>query len=141
MSSLETELRERAGDAIGRVVEEDRLRVAIDADRIDDVVDALAAAGVEHLTAITGVDSGEAIVVHYHFLARGTGEDRLVTLEATVEYDGSIPTITDRIPGAALYERELMDMVGVSVTDHPNPEPLLLADDYDGEPPLREGSP
>ncbi|AWB26743.1 NADH-quinone oxidoreductase subunit C [Halococcoides cellulosivorans] len=140
MSSLETELREEAGDAIGRVVEEDRLRVAVDADRIERVVEALQAAGVEHLTAITGVDEGEAIGVYYHFLARGPGADRLVTLEATVAYDGSIPTITDLVPGAALYERELMDMVGVRVEGHPNPEPLLLADDYDGGPPLREES-
>jgi len=41
-----------------------------------------------------------------------------------------IPTITDIIPGALLYEREIHDLFGVKFEGHPNLEPLILPDDW-----------
>ena len=40
------------------------------------------------------------------------------------------PTITDIIPGALLYEREIHDLFGVKFEGHPNLEPLILPEDW-----------
>mgnify|MGYP003859222353 CR=1 FL=1 len=55
----------------------------------------------------------------------------------------SASMLTGELRGMTLDEvRELdrddvLDMLGVEVTGHPNPEKLLLSDDFDGGPPLR----
>ncbi|CCQ34132.1 NADH dehydrogenase I subunit C protein [Halorhabdus tiamatea SARL4B] len=116
------------------------------ADRGDlvEAVTTLQELGITHLITITGVDAGDEIEVLYHFLRYGEyddgdlGEGVELTIRAIVpKADPTIETLTDVLPGATLYERELMDMLGVEVTGHPNPEKLLLADDFDGGPPLR----
>jgi NADH:ubiquinone oxidoreductase subunit C len=100
--------------------------------------------GISHLITITGVDAGDDIDVLYHLLRYGDLEDGdlsegvEVTLRLAVPKDDPVvPTVTDVIPGATLYERELMDMLGVEVAGHPNPERFLLPDDWEGGAPLR----
>ena len=77
---------------------------------------------------------GNEIVLLYH-LWHGRG----LTLRAVLPRDGAhIATLTDLIPGAALYEREVSEMLGVTFDNHPDPGTLLLPDNWDGEPPLRQ---
>jgi Ni,Fe-hydrogenase III component G len=53
--------------------------------------------------------------------------------------DLEIETVTDIFPGATLYERELMEMLGVQVKGHPDPRRLFLSDDWPaGKFPLRK---
>jgi membrane-bound hydrogenase subunit beta len=118
--------------------------VLADRDDLSAVVETLLDLDITHLVTITGVDGDEQIEVLYHFLQYGElndgdlSEGSELTLRAIVpKEDPTIGTITDQIPAAGLYERELMDMLGVDVEGHPNPEKLLLSDDYDGGPPLR----
>jgi len=88
---------------------------------------------LRHLSAITGEDVGGEIVLLYHFWD-GHG----LTLRTSLpREDARITTLTDLIPGAAFYEREASEMLGVAFDGHPNPHRLLLPDDWDGEPPLR----
>ena len=90
--------------------------------------------GLSHLSTITGQDVGSAIEVLYHFWD-GQG----LTLRTSLpRKEPHIPTLTDLIPGAAFYEREVSDMLDVSFDGHPDPRPLLLPDDWDGEAPLRQ---
>jgi Ni,Fe-hydrogenase III component G len=50
-----------------------------------------------------------------------------------------IDTITPIIPGAILYEREIQDLLGLKVKDHPDPRRLVLPDDWEeGVYPLRK---
>jgi Ni,Fe-hydrogenase III component G len=50
-----------------------------------------------------------------------------------------VPSICEVIPGAVLYEREIQDMFGVTVTNIPDPRPLLLPDGWPaGQHPLRK---
>ncbi len=85
--------------------------------------------GVTHLSTITGDDTGEGVVLLYHFWA-GSG----LTLRTLLPYDGlRVPTLTDLIPGAAFYEREIWEMLGVTIEGHPDLQPLLMPDDWDGE--------
>lgn len=87
-----------------------------------------------HLSTITGVDTGEHLELLYHFWD-GHG----LTLRVTLPYETPhIASITDLIPGAAFYERELVEMLAVTVEGLPDPRPLLLPDDWDGGAPLRK---
>jgi NADH:ubiquinone oxidoreductase subunit C len=89
--------------------------------------------GTIHLSAITGVDTGDGIELLYHFWD-GYGLTLCVLLP---RQEPRIATLTDLIPGAAYYEREVIEMLGVTFEGHPDPRPLLLPDDWSGEAPLR----
>ncbi len=88
-----------------------------------------------HLSTITGLDNGEAIEVLYHFVVNGLS----LNLRAAVPKSGdSIDSITPVIPAAVLYEREVMDLLGLVFTGHPDPRRLILPEDApEDEHPLR----
>jgi NADH:ubiquinone oxidoreductase subunit C len=68
----------------------------------------------------------------------------MVTVRAFVpKGEPTIDSITDVVPGASLYEREIIDMFGVEFEGHPNPDKLLLPDDWeeDEAPPLLKEDP
>ncbi len=87
-----------------------------------------------HLSTITGVDNGETIEILYHFWNRYG-----VTLRVHLPYDAPhVPALTPTIPGAAFYEREIREMLGVVFEGLPEEGPLLLADDWEAGLPLRK---
>lgn len=110
------------------------------------VMDYLTDEGIKHLSTITGRDDGADIELLYHMLQYGEetgdgdlGESVVVTVRTYVpKADAQIESITDVVPGAELYEREIMDMLDVEFEGHPNPERLLLPDDWEAGPPLRK---
>ena len=79
------------------------------------------------LTAITGLDLGANIGVLYHIrLSNG-----FVTVRVDVPKEKpSIATITDLMPGAAFHEREVADLLGVTIEGHPSPGRLLLSESW-----------
>ena len=88
---------------------------------------------VTHLSALTADDTGAGIALLYHFWA-GYG----ITLRTLLPYKHlQIATLTDLIPGAAFYEREVQELLGVVFAGHPEPRRLLMPDDWQGEHPLR----
>ncbi len=81
-----------------------------------------------HLSTITGVDVAEEIEVIYHLNRGGTIE---LSLKTRVAKDKPVlPTITDIIPGAILYEREVHDILGVIFKGHPDLSPLILPEGW-----------
>ena len=92
----------------------------------------------KHLSTITGIDLGEQIEVIYHLAHKGSIE---LSLRLTVpKKNPIIPTITDVIPGAVLYEREVHDLLGVIFEGHPDLSPLVLPEGWPkGVYPLRKG--
>ena len=64
----------------------------------------------------------------------------IATLRVSVTYhDAKVPSICHIIPSATLYERELMEMFGITVEGTPDTGKLLLPDDWpDGVYPLRK---
>ncbi|MBC7248967.1 MAG: NADH-quinone oxidoreductase subunit C [Anaerolineae bacterium] len=89
---------------------------------------------LRHLSTITSQDTGGEIELLYHFWG-GRG----LTLRTSLPREKPhIATLTDLIPGAAFYEREVSEMLGVTFDGFPDPYPLLLPDDWDGQPPLRQ---
>ncbi|MFO7918812.1 MAG: NADH-quinone oxidoreductase subunit C [Anaerolineae bacterium] len=89
---------------------------------------------IYHLSTITGEDTGDAIVLFYHFWdGQGLTLCTLLSREAP-----HIPTLTDLIPGADFYEREVHEMLGVMFDGHTDLRPLVLPDDWNSPPPLRK---
>ncbi len=119
--------------------EPERLDVTLDAADLVPAVAALQQARWGYLAAITGVDLGpEAgeIELLYHFCAGAA----VVTLRVrTPRNQAFVPSICDSVPSASFYERELMEMLGVTVANTPNTDRLFLPDDWpQGVYPLRK---
>jgi NADH-quinone oxidoreductase subunit C len=87
----------------------------------------------------TGIDSEDCFEVLYHFSNDETG--CVVTVKAFIRdrENPSIESITPLIPGAEWIEREIHDILGIEVKNHPNMRRLILADDWpEGVYPLRK---
>jgi NADH:ubiquinone oxidoreductase subunit C len=116
-----------------RTVPVDECFVAVPSTCIRQAVETLLDLGVYHLSTITGQDVDGEVELLYHFW-----EGQGLTLRTSVSReDARIPTLTDLIPGAGFYEREIGEMLHVTVEGHPDPQPLFLPDDWNGEAPLR----
>lgn len=119
-----------------RVAAERRIFATTDVDRYRQALQALKDHGITHLSTITGIDLGDGIAVIYHLDCGGT----LLNLKLVVSRESpALRTVTDIFPGAVLYERDLMEMLGVRVKYHPDPRRLFLPDDWPaGKYPLRK---
>jgi Ni,Fe-hydrogenase III large subunit/NADH:ubiquinone oxidoreductase subunit C len=88
------------------------------------------------ISTITGIDLGEDIELNYHLWcgnAEVTVKTRLPKTKPQVE------TVTDIMPGASLYEREVFELLGVRFLGHPDLRRLLLPDSWpEGQYPLRK---
>jgi NADH-quinone oxidoreductase subunit C len=125
--------------------------VVADEANVVDVMDYLTDEGIVHLSTITGRDDGNEIELLYHMFEYGEeegegdlGEGIVLTVRVHVPKGSPrIESITDVVPGAAMYEREITDILGVEFEGHPNPETLLLPDDWeeDERPPLLKDEP
>ncbi|NDJ77701.1 MAG: NADH-quinone oxidoreductase subunit C [Chloroflexi bacterium] len=117
--------------------EPNRLDAVIDAAALVDVVQALVDARWGYLSTITGVDLGveaDQLEMLYHFCE---GADILTLRVRVPRCGGVVPSVCGAIPSASMYERELIEMFGITVTDTPNAERLFLPEDWpDGVYPL-----
>ncbi|HID61031.1 MAG TPA: NADH-quinone oxidoreductase subunit C [Hadesarchaea archaeon] len=120
-----------------RTTDERSLFVTVDLKNFEKMLQKLKEAGVTHISTITGVDTGDFVEVIYHFDCRPA----MLSLKIFLPRDDpKIQTISGIFPGAVLYERDLMEMLGVRVEGHPDPRRLFLPDDWpEGEYPLRKG--
>lgn len=119
--------------------ETNRLDIILDAGNLLLAVKALDSVRWGYLAGITGLDLGtEAgfMEVLYHFCSRAA----ILTLRVRIPRDhASVPSITDVLPTASFYERELHEMMGIDVTDLSNLDHLFLPDDWpDNTYPLRK---
>ncbi|HKL30009.1 MAG TPA: NADH-quinone oxidoreductase subunit C [Natrialbaceae archaeon] len=150
-----TALRDDLETALGEFAEavtvqrERRLFVTLaDAEDLVPAMETLVREGITHLSTISGLDDGERYELLYHMLRYGDYEDgdlgpaTAVTVRLFLDRDEpEITSLVDTIPGAAMYEREIMDMLDVEFEGHPNPERLMLADDWEAGPPMRKPDP
>jgi len=111
------------------VPRERRIFVYIKKDALKDAVKYLVKdLKFKHLSTITGVDLGKEIEVIYHLAYKGSIE---LSLGLTVPKNNpSVATVTDSIPGAVLYEREVHELLGVNFEGHPDLSPLVLPEGW-----------
>ena len=87
----------------------------------------------------TGIDAEDCFQVLYHFSYDQTG--CVITVKALIRdrENPAIESITPIVPGAEWIERELFDILGIEIKNHPNMKRLILADDWpEGVYPLRK---
>ena len=119
--------------------EPNRIDVVIDVEKLIGAVTALQQGHWGYLSAITGLDLGvEAgqLEVLYHF-CNGAA---VLTLRVRISRDDAhVPSVYGVIPSVSFYERELIEMFGVTVDGTPNTDRLFLPDDWpEGVYPLRK---
>ncbi len=104
-----------------------RIFVRVSKEHLKKVIAFLKNDGFVHLSGITGLQSSDAFELLYHLSGGGI----LLTVRINLPLNDDVaPTITDIIPGALLYEREIHDLFGVKFEGHPNLEPLILPEDW-----------
>ena len=90
----------------------------------------------------TGIDSDDCFEILYHYSYDETG--CVITLKAFIRdrEKPAIESITPFLLGAEWIEREIHDMLGIDIKNHPNLRRLILADDWpEGVYPLRKDLP
>ncbi len=89
------------------------------------------------LSAITGLDEGDALAAMYH-LSRDDGI--VLSIKVKVPRDNPLlNSIIKHFPAAEAYERELVDLFGISVQGLPPGHRYPLTDDWPaGQYPLRK---
>lgn len=116
------------------IIDEWRAAASTDLARYRDALQALKGKDIRHVSSIAGIDLGEEIAIVYQL---DCGRS-LLNLEVLVpKKDPRLRTVTDIFPGAVLYEREVMEMLGVTFDGHPDPRRLFLPDDWKEGYPLR----
>lgn len=90
---------------------------------------------IPHVQTITGIDIGNEIQIISHL-----GRDITINVKTSIDKEKpEIDTISDIIPGATLYEREIYDLLGVNFIGHPNLKRLILPENWPkGVYPLRK---
>ena len=120
--------------------ETNRLDVQIAASDLVPATRALTEASWGYLATITGMDLGgesDQLEALYHFCEGAAVTTLRVPLSRTGRPE--IASISDQIPVASFFERELGEMLGVTVVGTPDPSRLFLADDWpEGVYPLRK---
>jgi Ni,Fe-hydrogenase III component G len=126
-----------------------RLDVVMEVNNLIPAVQALQDAKWGYLSAITAMDhpvikeegapadvTDGTLEALYHFCQKSA----IVTLRVSVPYSKPVlPTVCTIIPSATLYEREMMELFGIIVTDTPCADRLVISEDWpEGVYPLRK---
>jgi NADH-quinone oxidoreductase subunit D len=120
--------------------ETNRLDVQIEASDLPAATAVILSNNLGYLSAITPTDLGKEVnklEVIYHFCEGAAITSLRIHLPREDQPD--IPSVSDQIPVASFFERELGEMLGVHVVGTPDSSRLFLPDDWpDGVYPLRE---
>jgi NADH-quinone oxidoreductase subunit C len=111
------------------------LEVAARPDQMPAVAQAMLGEGC-FLESLTALHFQESFTLVYHF-AHYRELCRTV-VHASLPLGEEAPTISHIYPGANWYEREVYDLFGIPFAGHPNLKRLLLPEDADFHPLLKE---
>lgn len=119
-------------------VRKNRVRIKTVPDKLHDAIRAVQAIlGCDRLITISTVDNGEMFELLYHLI----GPSRIIiTLAIEVSRtQPNTPTVSDLLPPAGIYERQIHDLFGITFEGHPGLKKLMLNEDWPGdEYPLRK---
>ena len=91
----------------------------------------------DHVVQISAADNGKSLELIYHL----TGPHRMViALAIDIPRDKpEVPTTSDLLPPAGIYERQIHDLLGITFRGHPALKRIILNEDWpEGEYPLRK---
>ncbi len=93
--------------------------------------------GYVYLHDITAVDNGAQLRLVYRLLSLSSG-DHLVLYVLVPRTGGRVPSLNGIYRAADWAEREVYDLFGVRFEGHPNLRRILLDDDWQGHPLLKQ---
>lgn len=99
--------------------------------------------GFNMLAALSAVDYWPERQPRLHVIYQFKNLDKNLRLELRVPLDGDepqLPSVIEVFPNANWHERELWDMFGIRVTNHPDLRRILMPADWVGHP-LRKDYP
>ncbi|MCL5429688.1 MAG: NADH-quinone oxidoreductase subunit C [Chloroflexi bacterium] len=138
VSDLETSFAAKAGEFRGQA------RVIIAPDRIVEAARALRDKhGFEMLAALSAVDYWPQREPRFHVVYEFKAVAKKLRLEVRVPLNGDEPeldTVSSVFPNANWHERELWDMFGLKIKNHPDLRRILMPEDWVGHP-LRKDYP
>ena len=108
------------------------MQIAIKPENLLCAVETLLNNGVRHLSTITGCYEGKQLTLLYHFWKKEGFTLRIYLEQGKQE----IHTITELIPGAAFYEREVAEMFGIQINGLDTSQKLFLPDNWQGDAPM-----
>ncbi len=108
-------------------------QVLLASGRLLEAVKILLKNDVKHLSTVTGVYQENKLQLLYHFW-QGEGITLRVVIDAT---DNQVDSVTDLIPGALFYEREIVEMFGVRINGLDMATRMFLPDNWQGGAPMR----
>ena len=111
------------------------LEVAAEPTQMVEVAQAMLDAGC-YLESFTAVDFPEAFDLVYHFAS--FEELCRTAVHVPLGKKKGMYTISQIYPGADWYEREVFDLFGIHFFNHPNLKRLLLPEDADFHPLLKD---
>jgi len=139
-NKIKQELEEKFRFLEGAVTVKRKNRVFIDLalDKFEEVFSyAIKEMGFTGLCTISGMDLGDALSVIYHLKREGK-----IILNLRVSLNKEAPginSVTALFPGADIYERELVDLLGIEVRGLPKGQRYPLPDNWPkGSYPLRK---
>jgi NADH-quinone oxidoreductase subunit C len=111
------------------------LEVAASPEQMPKVAQAMLNTGC-FMESLTAVDLPESFTLVYHF----ANFDELcrTVVHAALPKGAEAPTISHVYPGADWYEREVYDLFGIRFAGHPNLRRLLLPEEADFHPLLKD---
>jgi len=132
-------LKEKFGEKIleAKIQRARRIFITVDRSTYKDVIRFLRDnIGVTHVSTISGVDAVDRFEVIPHFSFKGV----VISVRGLIPKDNpEIDTISDVIPGAFFYEKEVHEMFGININGHPDLSHLELPDEWpEGLYPLRK---
>ncbi|MBT3240819.1 MAG: NADH-quinone oxidoreductase subunit C [Chloroflexi bacterium] len=99
--------------------------------------------GFEQLSSLTAVDYWPEIAPRFHVVYQMNSYSKKIRLELRVPLDGnnpSVDSVESVYPNANWFEREIWDMLGVTIDGHSDPRRILMPHDWEGHP-LRKDYP
>jgi len=119
-------------------VRKNRIQVRTIPDKLHDAITtSQAMLGFDRLVTISTVDNGETFELLYHLI----GPLRFI-MSLSVELprnQATITTVSDILPPAGIYERQIHDLFGIVFEGHPGLKKIILNEDWpENEHPLRK---
>jgi NADH-quinone oxidoreductase subunit C len=118
------------------------LTITVARENIIAAAKAVQQAGYNFLEDVTAVDwypSEPRFQITYHILSMSM-KQRIRLIVRLDSDDAAVDSITPVWPSANFYEREVFDLFGVHIADHPNLKRIMMPEDWNGHP-LRKDYP
>ncbi len=90
-----------------------------------------------YLFFLTAVDRTDSLDMLYHFFSISHNHHAVLKIRLPRK-SPSIPTLVPLYPGAEWHEREVFDLFGVTFEGHPDLRRILLPEEWEGHPMLKD---